>query len=92
MVSHQNLTIAGVAGFERDTIVERSTEGSNRLAREGTWMGGVPPFGYRVAGKDREARLVVSDDTIPDLSMSEADVVRLIYRLTVDANLSCFQV
>lgn len=37
--------LCGVAGYERDNIVERSIEGTNRLAREGAWLGGIVPFG-----------------------------------------------
>jgi site-specific DNA recombinase len=34
------------AGFERDQIRERSIAGTNRLAADGTWLGGIAPFGY----------------------------------------------
>src|SRR5215218_288410 len=44
--------LCGVAGFERDNIVARSIEGTERLARQGTWLGGIVPFGYVVFGKD----------------------------------------
>lgn len=81
--------LSGAAGLERDTIIQRSIEGSNRLAREGTWLGGIVPYGYRVVGKDRDSRLVISDQPIPGFALSEADVVRLIYRLAADEHRSC---
>jgi site-specific DNA recombinase len=43
-------------------------------------MGGIVPFGYRKQGENRDARLVISEELVPELDMSEADVVRLIYR------------
>jgi site-specific DNA recombinase len=81
--------LSGVAGFERDNLVERSIEGTNRLAREGAWLGGIVPFGYVVLGSGRHARLATADEPIPGLGMSEADVVRLIYRLAAEDRLSC---
>lgn len=81
--------LSGVAGLERDTIVERSKAGSDRLAREGVWLGGICPYGYRVVGKGREARLAISDEPVLDLGISEADVVRLVYHSAVEEGLSC---
>jgi site-specific DNA recombinase len=59
------------------------------LARDGVWLGGIVPYGYRVVGKDKEARLHIADEVNPDTSMSEADVVRLMYRMAGDEGLSC---
>ncbi|MCK4414947.1 MAG: recombinase family protein [Candidatus Eisenbacteria sp.] len=73
--------LSGVAGLERETFLERSRAGTERLAREGAWLGGVVPFGYRVEGKKRDARLVVSDEPLAGVGMSEADVVRMVFRL-----------
>jgi site-specific DNA recombinase len=84
--------LAGVAGFERDTFVERAMDGSNRLAREGAWLGGSAPYGYKVEGRGRHSRLVINDELIPGTTMSEADVVRLIFRLTVEERLTCPQI
>ncbi|MHB0997756.1 MAG: recombinase family protein [Armatimonadota bacterium] len=81
--------LSGVAGLERDTIVERSIAGTNRLAREGAWLGGIVPYGYKVEGKSREARLVISDELLDGHSISESDVIRLIYKLTVEDHMSC---
>jgi site-specific DNA recombinase len=81
--------LSGFAGFERDSIVQRSVEGTNRLARAGTWLGGIVPYGYIVEGKDRDARLVVSECRIEGCDLAEADVIRLIYRRTVDDDWPC---
>lgn len=87
------LTImAGVAGLERDTFLARSAEGSHRLAREGVWLGGIVPFGYRKEGTDRGSRLVIADELLPGTSLSEAEVVRLIFRLTVEEHKSCMAI
>jgi site-specific DNA recombinase len=68
--------LSGAPGLERDTIIQRSIEGSNRLAREGTWLGGIVPYGYRVVGKDRSSRLIISEQAIPGFTLSKADIVR----------------
>lgn len=81
--------LAGVAGLDRDTLVEASVAGTNRLAREGAWLGGIVPFGYRVEGKDKAARLVVSEVLIDGLDLSEADVVRFIYNTCANEHASC---
>lgn len=84
--------LANVAGYERDTIIQRSMDGTNRLAREGAWLGGIVPYGYRVEGKGREARLVVSEEPIPGTSLTEGEVVRLIFRLLVEEGQSCVKI
>ena len=81
--------LSSFAGFERETFIQRSVEGRNRLLRLGVWISGVTPYGYRVEGRKREARLVVSEAPVPGTTMSEADVVRLIYRLAGDEGKSC---
>ena len=81
--------LSAVAGLERDTIIQRSIEGSNRLARDGVWLGGIVPYGYNVVGKDRNSRLVVSEQVIPGFAISYADVIRLIFQMTVEDHKSC---
>jgi site-specific DNA recombinase len=77
------------ASYERDSIVQRSIDGSHRVARAGGWLGGSPPFGYRVIGQRHESRLVIDEDAIPGLTVSPADVVREIYRLAADEGWTC---
>lgn len=79
----------GVSGYERDTIVERSVDGQRRVAEAGGWLGGKPPFGYRLSGVGSAGRLVPSETHIPHIGMSEAEVVREMYRLVVEERRTC---
>lgn len=81
--------LSGVAGFERDTIIQRSIAGTNRCARLGAWLGGIVPYGYRVEGQKHEARLVIAEEARQGLEISEAGVIRLMYRSSVEERLSC---
>jgi site-specific DNA recombinase len=74
--------LSGFATHEREQIRDRSVAGARRLAESGAWLGGVLPFGYRKLGEKATARLVVSEETIPNLAMSEADVVRKIFQMS----------
>ena len=80
------------ATHEREVIRERSVAGTLRLAAAGVWLGGIVPYGYRRMGEKRESRLIISDDMIPSLAMSEADVVRDMFRLSATEKLSCRQI
>ena len=84
--------LAGFAGFERDNIVERSIEGTNRRAKEGQWLGGIVPYGYLVQGKKKDARLIVSSNIIQGLALSESDVVRMIYKKLAYEKISCIKI
>ncbi len=84
--------LAGEAGFDRDIFVELSIAATDRHARDGAWLGGIVPYGYRVVGKKKDARLVVSEEPIPGCGLSEADVIRLIYKLTVEQDWSCIRI
>ncbi len=68
--------LASIAKLERDNIRERSMAGTNRLARQGKWLGGIVPYGYRV---NVESFLVVNEEPLPNVNISEAEVVRMIY-------------
>jgi site-specific DNA recombinase len=81
--------LSGFAGFERDAIIERSIAGTERLARQGVWLGGIVPFGYEVVGKNKDARLQPNHQAITGLSISEVDVVRMIFRLAAEEGQSC---
>jgi site-specific DNA recombinase len=81
--------LGGVAGLERETTIQRSIEGTNRLARNGAWLGGVVPYGYLAVGKGIESRLVISEKLIPGFNISEAEVVRTIYRMAAEEHKSC---
>jgi site-specific DNA recombinase len=84
--------LAAQAGFIRDSMTERSIEASTHWAKNGVWLGGIIPYGYMVEGKKKEARLVISTRMIPGLNMTEADVVRLIYRLLVEDRWSTIRI
>jgi site-specific DNA recombinase len=87
------LTIhSAFAAHEREVIRERSLAGTNRVAHAGAWLGGVVPFGYRKVGQKMAARLVVSEELIPDVGMSEAEVIRMIYRMAAKEGKSCFHI
>ena len=84
--------LSGFAAHERDQIRERSMAGTDRLARAGAWLGGIVPYGYRKEGEGKEARIVVSEEEIPGVGMSEAEVIRQIYRMAADERATCVRI
>jgi site-specific DNA recombinase len=84
--------LSGFAAHERDCIRERSMAGTNRVAATGAWLGGIVPYGYRKVGEKGTARLVLSEELIPGLDLSEADVIRCIYRMATVEKKSCFAI
>jgi site-specific DNA recombinase len=84
--------LSGFATHEREVIRERSVAGTLRLAAAGVWLGGIVPFGYRKEGEKRDARLVPSEEIIPNLEMSEAEVVRQIFRMSAVEKKSARQI
>jgi site-specific DNA recombinase len=81
--------LSGFAAHERDTIRERSLAGTLRVAASGAWLGGIVPYGYRKVGEKRDARIVISEEEIAGAGMSEADVIREIFRLAAAERKSC---
>ena len=81
--------LSGFAAHEREMIRERSIAGTKRLAHAGAWLGGIVPFGYRKEGEKRESRLVIADTCLEGLAVSEADIVREVYRMAAEDRLSC---
>ena len=81
--------LSGFASHERDVIRERSVAGTNRVAEAGVWLGGIVPYGYRKTGEKQNAHIVISEDPIPGLAMSEAEVIREIFRMTAVEHKSC---
>ncbi|MEE9199576.1 MAG: recombinase family protein [Dehalococcoidia bacterium] len=67
-------------------------EGTNHWAREGVWLGGIVPYGYRKVGDKKSARLIVSEELVGGVGMTEAEVIRLIYRLCADEGWSTIQI
>src|SRR6185437_1841637 len=72
--------LSGFAAHERELIRERSVAGTKRLAEAGAWLGGIVPYGYRKRGERGQSRIVISDEPPPGSALSEAEVVRTIYR------------
>lgn len=71
--------LAVFAQLDRATFLERSHVGSRRVAKQdGRWLGGIVPFGYR---KKADMTLGIDEAPMPGSEMSEADVVREIFRL-----------
>ena len=75
--------LAGVADLERSNILQRMELGATRAAKQGKYMGGLPPYGYTV---DNEGYLIPNTEPIGDTGMTEVDVVRMIYNLCVEGN------
>ncbi len=76
------------AQLERETIAERIRDNMLELAKDGRWLGGNPPTGYKsvetvgsitVDGKKRKARKL-------ELIREEAEVVKLIYAKFLEFN------
>lgn len=84
--------LSAFGGLEREVTMERSIESTNRRARDGQWLGGIVPYGYEVVGAKKDARLVVCEKLLPNLSISEAEVVRLIYRRLIEENKSTIKI
>lgn len=81
--------LAGVADLERSNILERMWHGANRAARSGKWLGGIVPYGY-IKNEDKE--LIINETPLSGLDISEADVIRLIYKLTVDEKMTTIKI
>lgn len=64
-----------IAQYEREVTADRVRMGLERSWSEGHWHGGEAPFGYDY---DKEKKRLV-------INSSEAGVVRLIYRLAIEA-------
>jgi site-specific DNA recombinase len=82
--------LSGFASHERDVIRERSVAGTFRVAEAGAWLGGIVPYGYRKIGEKRDARIVICEDLIPGVAMSEPDVIREIFRMAAVERKSCW--
>ncbi len=70
--------LAAFAEFEWDLIVERLQGGRKRAAKDGKWIWGSPPYGYRLNKKKK--KLVIYE--------KEAEWVRIFFKWLVDEKLS----
>jgi len=76
------------AAEERTSFLARSAAGMARHARQGHYCGGIVAYGYRVEGKKPQVYLVPSDRVVWG-ELTEADVVRRIYKRLALDRLSC---
>lgn len=68
------LVIAAVfAQLERDTIAERVRDNMYLLARTGRWLGGAPPFGYKIA-QESEIILEGKVSTVSTLAINDDEI------------------
>jgi site-specific DNA recombinase len=81
--------LAAVAALERETTLERLWHGTNRAARSGKWLGGIVPYGYRVT---QDRFLEISEEPLPGSELSEAGVIRLIYKLICEHGLTTIRI
>jgi hypothetical protein len=58
----------------------------------GAWLGGVVPYGYRKVGDKGQGRLVISEEPIPGFDLSEAEIMRTIYRMSATEKKSCMKI
>lgn len=72
--------LGSLAELERTTIIERTTLGRDRVARDGKWTTGWLPAGYDL---DASGRLIPSERLLPDGS-TEADMIRDVFRRIAD--------
>jgi site-specific DNA recombinase len=68
---------ASFAALERSNFLERSKAGTARLVKTGIWVSGIVPYGY-YRGEDRF--LHINETLLPGTTVSEAEVVRMMYR------------
>ena len=73
--------LAGVADLERSNILQRMELGATRAAKEGKFLGGQPPYGYRVT---KDGFYEPNYEPIEGLGMSEVDVVRMMYDMACE--------
>ena len=83
---------SAIGKLERENTLRRSRDATHRLAREGVWLGGIVPYGYRVEGQDRAARLVLSTEVDPRSGVSEVEVMQRIYGWAGDEGVSCIEI
>ena len=75
---------ATLAQNEHRVFHERSSDGMERAAREGRYVGGIIPFGYAVEGERATARLV-PDERVLWADRSAAELVHWMYeRIALD--------
>jgi len=77
----QFITYLNMAELERNNILDRMFLGATRAAKQGKWLGGIVPYGYYV---NKDKYLEINED--------EATVVRKIFDMYVNDNLSSLDI
>lgn len=77
--------LGSMAELERSTILERMTNGRDRVVKGGRWTDGPIPFGYTV---DSDCYLIPSPRMVEVLGMTEADLVRDLFQRIADGSSS----
>lgn len=72
-----------MAENEWESIRKRTMDGRKELAPQGYWMGGTVPMGFQTIPDGKRKRLEISTAAIPGQQLTEADVVKEIYKLAV---------
>ncbi|SEO01705.1 Site-specific DNA recombinase [Actinacidiphila rubida] len=67
---------AAFAELEYNLIRERTQAGLQAKANAGGWLGGQPPYGYRIEGKGKRGSVLIIDE-------HEARVLRLMWSMAV---------
>ena len=68
--------LAGVADLERSNILQRMELGATRAAKEGKFLGGHAPYGYKITN---DGFYEPNYEPIAGFDMSEVDVVRMMF-------------
>jgi site-specific DNA recombinase len=75
-----------VAEKERNDILLRSMLGKERAIQNGKWIGGLPPYAYKINPETK--KLVLYDEKLLLGKYTEADVIKKIFNLCVYNKLS----
>jgi site-specific DNA recombinase len=84
--------LATFAGFERDTLLQRTTDGKIKWAKVGCWLGGILPYGYTLTEIEDRKFLVPSVEVLDGCRMSESGVIAQIYEWVTEDRLSSWQI
>jgi site-specific DNA recombinase len=82
--------LSSFAEFELDYIITRSKDGKQRAISEGRWIGGLPPYGYKV--NEDTKKLELYDGKVLLGKYSEVDVIEKIYNLCVNFRLASHKI
>ncbi len=74
--------LGAIAELERAIIMERKELGTLKAAQAGKWMGGTPPYGYRINRKTKKL----------EIEPKEAAVVRMLYNWLIREKMTLYQV